>query len=266
MRPILFCRDLAAVIFVTAIAVAALTRVRPAEAAPGGAVPAAADAAAANAAFLPPPASAALGEPVRLTLRPYTVHAMAPDPDATVPLLGADGRPLGPLLGPRQFCELADAGGGVIGTATFRLAGEGWTQRVSCAPWFPRLQRRIPVSVSRLGRSVFARIDWPFGLGARDFRLVPGHTAAATGFATGTVLYADSLRGRILADGTRLDGWLVVGDLRSDLAAGELALFAGRDDQVLFTTAPGEYRVEVRPVRDAAAAAAIAARYTLPLR
>ncbi|MEO7405180.1 MAG: hypothetical protein ABIU95_16080, partial [Burkholderiales bacterium] len=165
----------------------------------------------------------------------YTIAAVIPAADATNPLLDEAGRPLGPSLDDGQFCDLARAGGGVIGPATYRVVGTARTAQIFCGRYYSRLHRKQPVSAGALGRARFARIDWPHGIGARDFRLVPGRSVAAgeLGWRVGTVFFVRALVGTALERDDVHDGYLVVTEAREDLGRDDLALFLGVEGRAI---------------------------------
>jgi hypothetical protein len=218
------------------------------------------------------PSSALLAAPAeldalphhRFTLRPYTVEAIVPEPGHGVPLLDPEGMPLGPVLPQPQFCALAARGSGVIGPATYQVIDMGPVPQAYCGMYFPRLQRRQPLAAVNLSRSRFVKLDWPFGLGAYDYRLVPAHTAAAVRFDLGTVLFAPALRGLRLADGSIHDGYLLIGDAAEDRAREDLALYAGLAGAGAPAAAPLPPQLEVYEVRDEQFAAPARARYRRP--
>lgn len=144
-----------------------------------------------------------------------------------------DDRPLALPIAEYDFCTLAAAGSGVVGRATYQVLGTGRRREADCRTYFRRLARKQPVAAGDLGRARFVRHDWPYGLGADDYRLVPWRSVAIAqvGARLGTVLFAPELRGKRLPDGSVHDGHLLVVDLREEAAGGRIALFAGRTDE-----------------------------------
>jgi hypothetical protein len=199
-----------------------------------------------------------------LNVRVYSLEPIVPDPGYGVPLLDVDGAPLGPVLPQPQFCALAARGSGVIGRATYQVVDMGPVPQAFCGLYFPRLQRRQPVAAVNLSRSRFIRLDWPFGLGALDYRLVPGHTAAAARFDIGTVLFAPALRGLPLGDGSVHDGYLVVGDAVENRSRDDVALYAGLAREEALPASSLSSRLEIYAVKDERSAAAVRARYQRP--
>jgi hypothetical protein len=218
------------------------------------------------------PAHAEIAAPLRLgewpryvlAVRPYSVEPIVPEEGYGVPLLDVRGAPIGPVLTPPQFCALAARASGVIGQSTYQVVDIGPVPQTFCGLYFPRLQRRQPLAAVNLSRSRFVRIAWPFGLGAYDYRLVPGHTAAAARFDIGTVLYAPSLRGIRLSDGSTHDGYLLVGDGADDGGRDDLAIFAGLAGAEALPAGRLPPSLEAYVVRDARLRAAVHARYEQP--
>jgi hypothetical protein len=167
-----------------------------------------------------------------LHLADYRIEPLRPEP-GPARLLDAEDRPLGPVIGEYDFCGLAAAGAGVIDRATYRVIGTGRRGEADCRTWFRRLARKQPVAAGNLSRSRFVRIDWPWGLGAGDYRLVPWRTVAADPLhdRLGTVLLVAELRGLPLPDGTRHDGYVFVGDRREGATGDRVGLFVGRTDE-----------------------------------
>ncbi|MFM9887213.1 MAG: hypothetical protein ACKVQT_29655 [Burkholderiales bacterium] len=159
-----------------------------------------------------------------LTLIGMATQTIEPDADAAIPLRDVNGRPLGPVLSDGQFCELAAAGSGVIGNATYRVAGTSREPQVSCRRYFSRLARKMPVAAGALGRSVFERIETPYGLGAERYRLVPWRSVAAARFKVGTVLFIPALRGRRIGGPTIHDGFVFVADRLGDAPPAQMVL------------------------------------------
>ena len=192
----------------------------------------------------------------------YTIGAIVPAADATIPLLDETGRPLGPLLDDGQFCDLARAGGGVIGAATYRVVGTARTAQVFCGRYYSRLQRKQPVAAGALGRSRFARIDWQHGIGTRDFRLVPGRTVAAgeLGWRVGTVFFAPALVGARLGRDDIHDGYLVVTEAREGLGRDDVSVYLGVEGRALASLPALGARFVVEPVSDAGVIEAARAR------
>lgn len=160
----------------------------------------------------------------------FTVHRVVPivpAADAAIPLLDASGARLGPLLDDGQFCELADAGAGIIDGASYRVTGTARTPQVNCRRYFSRLARKMPVAAGALGRSVFIRIETAHGLGARDFKLVPWRSVATAAYAIGTVLYVPSLRGWPIGPDRTHDGFVFVADALADAPDGRVAIVTG---------------------------------------
>lgn len=176
---------------------------------------------------LPPPDSARLSDARMVVLTAFRIAPIIPAADASIPLLDAGGARLGPVLDDGQFCELAAAGAGVIGGASYRVAGTARAPQVNCRRYFSRLARKMPVAAGALGRSVFARIDSPHGLGARDFRLVPWRSVATGAFALGTALYMPTLRGLAIEPGRAHDGFVFVADDLADAPRDRVAMVIG---------------------------------------
>jgi len=202
--------------------------------------------------------------PVRLQLHPYTIAPIVPEPGYAVPLLDRQGRALGPALPPAQFCALAARGSGVIGHATYRVVDTGPLPQTYCGAFFPRLQRRQPLAAVNLARSRFVRIAWPYGLGAYDDRLIPGHTVASGRFAAGTVLFAPALRGWPMGAEPSHDGYLVVGDDTQQPRQERLELFVGLSGAEVHPLNNWPAWLEVYVVDDSSLAASAWVRYRHP--
>lgn len=156
---------------------------------------------------------------------------IVPAADASVPLLDLAGRALGPRLDEPQFCDAAARGTAIIGGATFQVAGTARAPQVFCGRYYRRLHRKQPVAAGALGRSRFERVDWPYGLGAGPYKLVPWRSIAAPAsvVAIGRALYSPQLRGLALPDGSVHDGHVFVADVRAAGERPELDLFVGLD-------------------------------------
>ena len=173
--------------------------------------------------------SMVLGAP----LATYSLDPIHAD-ESGVPLLDLRGVPLGPHVDEGAFCDLAAAGAGVIDDATYRIVGAAPVQQVFCGRYYSRLHRTQPVAAGALGRSRFERVrwrerDWPHGIGARNWRLVPGRTAAAArgGPALGTALHVPVLVGRMLPDGSIHDGDVLIAEVREGITTAPAALYLG---------------------------------------
>jgi hypothetical protein len=178
---------------------------------------------------LPEPMHAANAPARSASLVTYTTMTLAPEADASIPLRDAAGRDFGPKLSEGQFCELAAAGAAVIAGATYRVIGTARTPQAQCRRHFSRLARKMPVAAGALGRSVFARIDAPFGLGAHDYRLVPYRSVATSLFPLGATVFIPELRGAALDPTRRHDGYVFVADRLADAPPERIALFIGLD-------------------------------------
>jgi hypothetical protein len=177
-------------------------------------------------------AAVAQADSTPLKLGQYTVRAMASLAEG-VPLRDAHGVTLGPRLDEVDFCDLAAAGAGVIGAATYRVVTSGPDSHAFCGRYYSRLHRKQPVAAGALGRSRFERVtvggrDWPHGVGALDWLLVPGRTAIARSGAAnlGDALLVRALIGARLPDGTAPSCAVLVADIRDD-ADTPIALYLG---------------------------------------
>ncbi len=159
-----------------------------------------------------------------LTLRGMASLPIQPDSDGAIALRDPSGQALGPILSDGQFCELAAAGSGVIGTATYRVVGTSRAPQANCRRYFSRLARKMPVAAGALGRSVFQRIETPDGLGAERYRLVPWRSVAAARFKLGTVLFIPALRGWQIDGPTIHDGYVFVADRLGDAPITQISL------------------------------------------
>lgn len=203
----------------------------------------------------------------------YFSTDLTPDADATILLLDATGRALGPRLGEVQFCDAAMAGAVIIAHATYRVTGTGRAPQANCKRVFSRFARRHPVSADALGRSRFAQIDAAFGLGVHGMRLIPGRSIATDPdyIATGTVLYVPALRGLRVAGGALHDGYLFAADVGEGLQGEHIAWFAGLrraaspDKPSPWQTSPAPAgRVDARIVADPAITEALARIHRIP--
>jgi hypothetical protein len=165
-------------------------------------------------AFSLAPSKVLSATPHTLTLVGIATAAIIPEADASIPLRGANGEALGPILSDGQFCELAAAGSGVIGDATYKVVA-----------------RKMPVAAGALGRSVFQKLDAPNGLGADHFRLVPWRSIAASQFPLGTVLFIPALRDRVMVGEQRHDGYVFVADRLGDAPHGQISLVVDGQDR-----------------------------------
>jgi hypothetical protein len=159
-----------------------------------------------------------------LTLTGMAARSIEPDADAAIPLRDVHGQRLGPILSDGQFCELAAAGSGAIGNATYRVVGTSRDPQANCRRYFSRLARKMPVAAGALGRSVFQRIETPYGLGAERYRLVLWRSVAAARFKLGTVLFIPALRGWQIDGPTTHDGFVFVADRLGDAPASQMSL------------------------------------------
>lgn len=181
---------------------------------------------------LPPPTDRSTLLRIEVRLNTYAITPLVPTPEGTIPLLDLEGRVLGPRFEEGPFCDLAAQGSAVIDGATYRVVGTGRAPQAFCGRYYSRLHRKQPVAAGALSRSRFTRIDWPYGLGAKDYKLVPYRSAAAQPrrFPVGTTLFVPALRGLALPSGTAgtaHDGYLFVADLREGAHDGGVALFTG---------------------------------------
>jgi hypothetical protein len=159
-----------------------------------------------------------------LSIVTATSPVILPEADAAIPLLGANGQTLGPVLSDGQFCELAAAGSGVIGDATYQVIGTAREPQANCRRYFSRLARKMPVAAGALGRSVFQKLNTAHGLGAARLRLVPWRSVLASQFPIGTVLFIPTLRERAIDGEQRHDGFVFVADRLGDAPFGRIAL------------------------------------------
>ncbi len=166
--------------------------------------------------------------PQLLMLVGMATEPVVPEADAAIPIRDATGQALGPLLTDGQFCELAAAGSGVIGEATYQVVGTAREPQANCRRHFSRLARKMPVAAGALGRSVFQKLDAPHGLGAERFRLIPWRSVFASRFPIGTVLFIPALRDLIIDGGPRHDGYVFVADRLGDAPLGQLSLVVDR--------------------------------------
>ncbi len=162
---------------------------------------------------------------VMVALTPVPIE---PDSDAAISLRDVDGIAFGPKLSDGQFCELAAAGSGVIGDATYRVVGTSRDPSANCRRYFSRLARKMPVAAGALGRSVFEKINAPHGLGAERFRLVPWRSVAAARFTLGTVLFIPALRGQRIDLERQHDGYVFVADRLGDAPPARISLVVDR--------------------------------------
>lgn len=203
---------------------------------------------------LPAPATTQLRDARMIELTALQVMMIVPAADATIPLLDAQGARLGPVLDEGQFCELAAAGAGVIEGASYRVVGSARAPQLNCRRYFSRLARKMPVAAGALGRSVFVRIEAAYGLGARDFKLVPWRSVATAAFPLGAVLYLPSLRGQTIAPGRIHDGYVFVADVLGDAPRDRIALLVDAATLDPAMARRGAVRVDAPAVIDALSA------------
>jgi hypothetical protein len=207
----------------------------------------------------------------RIALTTYELAAIEMNTEGVVELLDATDQALGPRLDETLFCDLARAGTGVIGNTTYRVVGTGRTASVYCGRFNWRLHRKHPVSAGALGRARFARvqvpdgaskrIDWPHGIGARDYLLVPGRTLAAApgAWPIGSVVFVPAVVGALI-DGTVHDGYLVVTEANETLPRDALALYLGVTGRALRAPRVVGITIDVQPITDSSRVEAVRAK------
>jgi 3D (Asp-Asp-Asp) domain-containing protein len=168
-------------------------------------------------------------------------------------LLDMNGRPLGPKLSHRQWCDAAMEGSVQVLIAgewkTYNYAGSTGTTQVDCSIYFSH-----PV-----GRSRFRLARGPFGDGVRNFILSPYRTIAVDPDVTpyGSVVFVEEARGLpfTMPDGTRRvhDGYFFAGDTGGLIHGNHIDVFIGIDAKSPFAwiTSNSNSQIDYRIVPDA---------------
>ena len=174
------------------------------------------------------------GQVQRLWSTRYYVHyvAIATGPDAA-PLNRANGSSLGVSIPKNQFCFGALQGtvavrNGAV-TSVYNAAGLTAKRSANCA--YAKLKPEVN---ERLGRQAWTRVtgNGQFGLGVRNYRLVPFRTIAVDRktIPYGTVLFIPALKGvRFNDNGTQRthDGYVLAGDTGSAIKGNHIDFFTG---------------------------------------
>ncbi|MBK8012113.1 MAG: hypothetical protein IPK13_12255 [Deltaproteobacteria bacterium] len=183
-----------------------------------------------SSAFDPLPEPTLAGRPrLHFWATHYSVHVARDVAPRGHPLLNPQGKPLGPKLERRDWCDAAMQGtvrvlrrAGVEGYQFLRL-GEG--EEVDCTRRYPKHKA--------IGRSRFRRMRHAFPKGAWGARLVPYRSVAVSRGEVphGTVLYIPDAKGVEVAfpDGQHWthDGYFLVADTGGGLKSGHIDLFLG---------------------------------------
>lgn len=149
------------------------------------------------------------------------------------PLLAMNGSALGPRLSGRDWCLGAIEGTIRVtnldgSTALYNYHGVGSTQTVPCT----QILSGSAANAST-GRVRFARVNAPFGLGARGSHLVPLRTIAVdrTVIPLGSLVYIPAARGQTvtLPSGAQVthDGYFLAGDVGGAIRNNHIDVFAG---------------------------------------
>jgi 3D (Asp-Asp-Asp) domain-containing protein len=144
------------------------------------------------------------------------------------PLLDMKGKPIGPKLSRRDWCNSAMEGSvrvtdeKGVGT-TYNYAGVAGSSQVDCSPYFDY----------DVSRTRFQAAKGAFGDGVKNYRLIPFRTIAVdpTVIPYGTVLYIPKARGQVVTmpDGTTAihDGYFFAGDTGGLIKENHIDVFIG---------------------------------------
>jgi 3D (Asp-Asp-Asp) domain-containing protein len=162
-----------------------------------------------------------------------------------IPLLDMAGKPLGPSLSKKDWCNAALEGTVRIGSVTYNFAGVGQTGFIDCIAYF----------VPKVGFTRFEISKEPMGHGAPGFVLVPYRTVAADPevLLAGAVLFMPEAVGQILPDGQKHDGYFMVADTGSAIKGNHLDIFQG--DQIVnfpFIRGSSDRLFQAYPIKDSA--------------
>lgn len=147
----------------------------------------------------------------------------------SVPLLDANGKPLGPKLSEREWCLAACEGTVRVGQHLYNYAARAKQSQVDCSDHVnlpPKILRKVE-------RVRFTKTDAPFGLGVKKWQLVPFRTVAVDPkqIPFGTVLFIPDAVGTEIqsSDGSKWlhDGYFFAGDTGSAIKDTQIDVFLG---------------------------------------
>lgn len=175
--------------------------------------------------------------PLKLWATHYHIHQATSVPTGE-PLLDKSGKPLGPQLSHRDWCQAALQGTvNVIhsgSTITYNFGGRGDTSQTDCSPYFASLSDE---TIAKVNRVRFVISHAPYGYGTEKMRLVPYRTIAVdrTRIPIGSVLFIPAARGQLvtLPSGDRVhhDGFFFAGDVGSAIQGNHIDVFLGTSKQ-----------------------------------
>lgn len=182
----------------------------------------------------PEPTEEAKEKALELWATYYYVHS-ARATSAGQPLLGADGKELGPKLTVRDFCLAAiegtvrvtqeDGGGGL-----YNYAGKGSQSQCDCSAYAPSLK---PAVRAGLGKTLWEVSKGPFGTGVQGMWLVPFRSIAVDPhhIPYGSVIYIPQARGSevTLPSGAVAthDGYFYAADTGGAIQQNHIDVFSG---------------------------------------
>lgn len=172
----------------------------------------------------------------------YYVHA-ADRADGGVALRTMDGIVLD-RISPKNWCAAAIEGTVAVtsasGSTIYNYAGKGTDSAIDCRPYISSHAQGQPWAAA-LGRTRWAKVSAPYGLGVDGYKLVPFVTVAVdrNTFPIGTVLYIPDAKGVSyrLPDGeTRVhDGYFFAADVGGAIRGNHIDVFTGLQPNRVFS-------------------------------
>jgi 3D (Asp-Asp-Asp) domain-containing protein len=164
----------------------------------------------------------------------YYAHPAAEDATGE-PLRSTAGSVLA-RVAKRDWCKGAIEGTIILDSDgqsyTYNYAGRGRAQQVDCSPYVAK-RLRAQSWVAALGRSRWAKVNAPYGLGVNGYKLVPFRTIAVdpTLIPIGTVLYIPAAKGVkvVNASGNEEihDGYFFAADTGGAVKGNHIDVFTG---------------------------------------
>lgn len=173
---------------------------------------------------------------LRLWATQYYIHPVAEAAGAdAVPLVNRSGAIIANVTR-RDWCNAAMEGTGSINTGgkrvVFNFVGLGSRQFTDCSVFFRRSRTD---TLSNIKRSLFEDVTdkAPYGLGARNYKLVPFRTVAVDKrtIPLGSVLYIEALKGLSFRNeyghNEIHDGYVFAGDTGNEIRNNHIDIFTG---------------------------------------